>query len=116
MNIPGMEYPRVVNLFGTKDEEGEGGATLIFSRPRRESSARAHMLAPVSKILRLNKRQRSPPSGSCTLRSMFKSWELHRRGIPYAYMFLKVDAAKGMPRRLQMECHVAYKKLWSISD
>lgn len=97
MNIPGVEYPRVVNLFGTtrmKKVRLRVKRRYIFPSETRIFGARALVRAPVGKILRLNKRQRSLPSGSFA--PTFKSWELHRRGMPYAYMFLKVSATKEM--------------------
>lgn len=69
MNIPGVEYPRAVNLFGTtrmKKVRLEDRATLYF--PVRDANLR-RARALVGKILRLNKRQRSSPSGFYTLRS-----------------------------------------------
>lgn len=56
MNIPGVEYPRAVNLFGTT--RMVAGAAFIF--PAKE---RILARAAAGKILRLNKRQRfSPPT------------------------------------------------------
>lgn len=66
MNIPGVEYPRAVNLFGTtrmKKVMPRIERRYIFPSETRIFGARARARAMVAKILRLNKRQRSSPSG-----------------------------------------------------